>query len=378
MLGATETLFLNEGFPSALPASMGKPTAVNFIPQQDTSTGVGECLVFGERGVESFFLSIPRDQWKDSAFQRTALLGIGNASHRSTAIVNSDIWFRAQDGWRSYRQARAQVNQYAQIPMSSNVRQYVVADDPGFLDHCSAISFDNRLVMTSTPYPNQGKPYHNGGLLLDFDILSTFGQATFPSWDGHWNNTNGKPLIGAKILQLVEGTFDGQHRAFAFVLDDNGMNALVEFGATGQIRDTAGPITSRIRGRSMNFAPKATEFNEKWLHGGDIWLTETKEHVDGIARYRPDQLPYMVDWTTFTADPISGLSQGGAPILADGFSPRRGLAKPANDGDAANTKRILRRGYEIQPEIEWTGKTTIRKLRLTAQQETEQGTAKIP
>ncbi len=377
LLGFTETRVINEGFPSALPSFMGQPTAVAFVPTQDTATGVGDCLVFGERGVESFFLSIPRTQWKDSQFQKTALLGIGNAGHRSVAIVNQDLWFRdPAAGWRSYRQARAMANEWTQVPMSTEVGKWIDAETSDLLSYCSAIDFNNRLITTVTPIPNQGRLYHNGALSLDFDILSSFGRDAAPAWDGHWSNRSLDALAGLRVTKLVKGTFSGKERAFAFYLDANNENQLAEINSAPVGEDDLGPITSRLITRSMDFD---SEFNEKELYGGDLFVEEVEAHTDINVEYRPDQIATWSPWGDMSVDANDApgsVVPGTIPSTTKGFHPRQSLAKPDDRGEEI-TGRIMRLGYEMQVKIEWTGRARIRRLRMHAQELTEDSKAAI-
>lgn len=375
VLGFTETQFLNEGFASALPPWAGAPTAVTFLPTQDAATGVGDCLVFGERGVEAFTLSIPRDLWKSSQFQRPALIGVGGVGHRAVALVNQDIWFRSQDGWRSYRQARAEQDMWAQLPESTNVRKWIEADSPELLFYASAINFQNRLIGTCTPIPNQGKPYHNGALVLDFDILSTFGRTVDPAWDGHWSNWSNSPTIGLRLLRLVEGTFNGRHRAFAFFINPNtGFNSIAELMPdSSELSDTLGTITATMRTRAMDFG---AEYNEKILYGGDIWVEDIQQDTNFTVNYRSDQVQDFSLWREFTGNPIDGVIEDGATVEEPGFKPRVSLPKPDDMADT-QTNRILRRFYELQAEIIWTGRAQIRKLRARAKTPLEDSKANI-
>lgn len=195
VLKFTETRFLAEGQPSSLHFSMGKPVSLCFIPQQDTGTGNGELLCLAQNGISSFRLSLPRLEWKDSPFQKIALLTVGARGHRGFCFVNGDIWYRAGDGYRSYREARAEIQGWARLPMSSEVHQYTELETGHFLDRGSVIHFNGRLIGTTGPVPNQGRFYHEGLLSLDFNVLSSFGEATKPAWDGYWNgiatNDNG-------------------------------------------------------------------------------------------------------------------------------------------------------------------------------------------
>ncbi len=383
LLGFTETFYLNEGFPTALPGGMGRPTAVQFIPAQDTATGVGECLVFGQHGIESLFLAIPRELWKESQFQRTALLEVGNASHRSVAVVNQDIFFRDPvAGWRSYRQARAQVNEWSQIPLSTNIRKWIDAETHGsseLLDFTSAISFQNRLIATVSPYPNQGRLYHNGLVSLDFDILSSFGKTSSPAWDGQWTDRTKDPKIGLRVTRLVEGIFRGRQRAFVFYIDPyDRLNKIREILPTPIGGDSAGPIRSHLITRSMDFDKPV---DEKKLYGGDLWLDKVTEETQFTVSYKPDQFPTFSPWHSFNVEPVGTpgeVTPGMVPTIKEGFNPRRSLPKPPDIGDPLNTKRIMRRFYDVQAKIQWTGRARIRKFRARSQIEVENAKATIP
>jgi hypothetical protein len=366
LLKFTETSFLNEGFPSSLPSFMGKPTGAAFYPQQDTATGTGELLVFGENGAESFFLSLPRERWKDSPFQRTALIDVGALGHRAIVTVNSDLWFRSVDGWRSYRQARAEANEWAQIPLSTAVRDYTEADTQRLLEYGSAISFNNRLHGTCTPQPNQGKLYHEGLLSLDFDVISSFGRTRDPAWDGHWSTV--------RVLQIVKGRFGGRERAFVFALDANNQNAIYEL-TKNEVRDESGAIPWELDTRSMDFD---SEFNEKKLYSGDLWIEDVREPVTIKVSYRPDQVPEFAEWQTLK--PIAPAGQCGAvtcgicPTIRSGYYPRKRLSKPKVECDPV-TSRELTRGFEFQTRISGIGHCSVRKLRIHARALAENGKA---
>lgn len=377
MLGWTENQFLNEGFATALPAFMGFPTAVQFLPIQDTATGVGECLIWGENGCESFFLSIPRDQWKDSFFQRTALLGIGNFGHRNISLANQDIWFRSGEGWRTYRQARAQQGQWNQVPLSTNVAKWIDADTKSLLKYGSAITFNNRLIVTSTPYPNAGKLYHNGALSLDFDVLSNFGRSSQPAWDGHHTDRTlssyTSPLAGLRILQFVKGKFDGMERAFMFALHASGRLLLKEVSLVAEGNEDDGDITARLRPRSYNFG---TPYNLKKNPQGNFWISDVKQHTTFTVSYRRDQTPLFSPWGSFNLD-VSQTMQGLAPIEIPGYSAREWDTGIPFPGDDPGSTRNLSQGYEFQPEIRFEGRATIRRFRVAAIDPIEQAKAQI-
>jgi hypothetical protein len=277
----TERNFLAGGFDAAIPLNLGIATGAAFFPQLDTSTGNGQMMVFAERGASSFFMSLPRELWQTSQFQIFALLTTGLRGHRSISVVNEDLWFRAEDGYRAYRQARSEQTGWAHIPLSTNVQQFLDVDELDLLKYGSSIYFDNRIIGTCSPYWLQGRPYHNGLVVVDFNILSSFGDRFRPAWDGHWNKYNiaGVPQTinsGMKIYQLVTGRFGGVTRAFAFALDENFDNQLYELTLDDK-DDWDGPIDWELVTRQMDFSKlsqQSNSFTESELYDADLWVRD--------------------------------------------------------------------------------------------------------
>lgn len=371
VLKFTETTYLNEGGRASIAFTLGAITGLCFAPQQDSSVGDGELLAFSENGVSSFFLSQPRELWKESAFQRVTLLGIGGSGHRMLVGINGDIWFRSDDGWRSYRQARPEIQGWVHLPLSTEIRPFMEADTAALLQYGSAIHFNNRLIATCTPRTNQGRVYHNGLTSLDFDVLSSFGQSSRPAWDGHWSKL--------KFLQLVTGKFHGITRAFAFGIDGDDKNQIYEI-SEHDARDYDAAIPWELTMRSFDFE---TPFNEKELLMGDVWVADVmpSDPVTIKAFYRPDQHPDWQDWQTLA--PISGrgvcqeITCGGVPTVKKGFYPRRTLVKPPYLCDE-QTQRQMTRGFEFQARLSGTGHCILRRFRMHALPLPEDGKARCP
>jgi hypothetical protein len=370
VLKFTETTFLNEGFAASVTASMGRITALAFSPQQDTATGDGELLVFCEHGVASIFLSLPREQWKESAFQRISLLNVSARGHRAVVSVNGDVWFRATDGWRFYRQARAEIQGYARVPLSTEVNKWMKADTMERLDLASAIHFDNQIIGTCTPQWNNGRPYHLGLTSLDFDVLSSFGNASKPAWNGHWSKL--------RVTQLVSGSFNGVDRAFAFALDDDDQNHVYEL-TNDERRDFDGPIECELVSRSMVFQDTRgakIPFNEKQLYGADVWIDDVTDAVTLSIDYKPDQHPEWQTWKTLPeiapVGTCGAVTCGGCPTIRANFKPRRTIGKPPDECDDEFTKRKTVRGFEFQVRLRWLGHAAIRRFRLHAKDLKEQ------
>lgn len=277
----TERNFLAEGFDAAIPFQQGIATGAMFFPQLDTSTGNGQLMVFAERGATSFFLSLPRELWKTSQFQILSLLTTGLRGHRSISVVNEDLWFRSDDGMRSYRQARSEPSGWAHIPLSTNVKQYLQNDSNWLLKYASSIYFDNRIIATTSPMWFQGRPIHWGMVVVDFDILSSFGggpaapQNSKPAWEGQWT-------ISSFIFptQLLTGTFDGVTRAFVFAVDNTAQNQLFELSVNDKDDWDGQRINWELTSRSLDFqklSQESTPFTENELYDADIWLRDIIE-----------------------------------------------------------------------------------------------------
>lgn len=368
VLKFTETTFLSEGGAASIPFAMGHIRGAIFYPQQDTTMGQGELLIFAEKGMASFFLSLPREQWKQSTFQRQGLLEIGGESHRAFTAVNNDVWFRSRDGWRAYRQARAEAKGWFQLPLSTEVGKFVDVETESFLQYASSIRFNNRLIVTTSPIPNQGRPYHNGLLSLDFNVLASFGNAKMPSWDGHWS--------GIKVTQLIEGNFNGVHRAFAFGLENN-QNVVYEL-SEDEVEDSSGAVTSWVIPRTLNFqAP----FNETKSCDLDLWIEGVKRAGTSPTIYfKPDRYPKWLEWNSSThitdVDPIQNVDTlAGIPLTAPGFKPRLGIGTPLVGADTLSTQRDLKRFYEIDLKIQWTGNMELKQLRVHDRSQTEKATS---
>ena len=353
---------------ATLPFTMGHANGMAFIPQQDTTMGQGQLFVFAEKGTASFFLDLPRDQWAINKFQVMFLIDIGASGHRSITAVNSDLWFRAKDGWRDVRMAHAEARGWWQLPQSTEVVNFVDVETPSLLEWESSINFQNRLWTLCTPIWNYGRPYFNGMLSLDFYVLSSFGAAAHkPSWDGHHS--------GIQATQLVMGNFNAEDRAFAFGLDANGFNCIYELDPTAT-RDTSGLITSSVVPKAFTFQ---TYFDEWLLEGADAWFTDIKEQTTVSAFLKPDDYPDWLPWRTNTLYPPANIApigvpnqfSNGLPTLREGFSPRWNFYKPDVGADSANTKRDLKRGFEFSTKIQWTGNAALNRYRIYTQKRIE-------
>ena len=306
LLRFTETTYLSEGGTLQVPSLMGKINGLVFMPVQDTGTGQGDLLVFCERGTASFAVSVPRANWVSTpGFQRIAFPNTGGTGYKAITTNNGDVFFRSFDGLRTYRNARAELNGYGQVPMSAEMNSVLQYDSPNLLNQVSAIIFDNRLLFTASPTVNYTgisntsavkKPVTFSKIVaLDFTTLSTAGAKRLASYDGMWG--------GLSFLQLISGIVGNQPKAYAFTYDyaNGGINALWQL-TTNDIYDyPAGVSPQRINSiletKAFSFG---TPLEQKRMIRADFWLSDLRGTLDAKVYWRPDQYPCWREWHSFT------------------------------------------------------------------------------
>ena len=306
LLRFTETTYLSEGGSLQIPSFMGKITGMIFMPIQDTSTGQGDLLVFCEYGTATFSVAVPRSQWKSTqAFQRVLFQSIGATSHSSLVTTNGDVFFRAFDGLRSYRNARAELSTYGQVPMSAEMNSVLQYDTKPLLSEVSSIVFDNRLLFTASPKvdysgispvsPSKQPVTFSKIVALDFTTLSTVGGKRAASYDGMW--------AGIDVLQLIAGIVNGKPTAWALAYDyvNGRLNVLWEITEKGAFDVPLGvesqKINSILETRSFSFGTFA---EQKRMIRADFWLSDVQDRVDVKVYWRPDQYPCWREWHSFS------------------------------------------------------------------------------
>lgn len=309
----TENGILAEGGTYRMPSSFGKITAMAFQAIGDTTSGQGDLIVFCEKGSVSFAVSQrDRRKWSSTAnFQTILFPDIGCVSQRSIVNINSDIFWRAFDGVRSYSNARKDSNNsFGYSPISNEVRTIIEKDSSAYLYRTSSAFFDNRLLMTCNPSQDlrgaestknltEGlKPVTFKGLLVyDFaSILASSGNKT-AVWEGLW--------FSGDILQILSTGYGPQSRCFIFsckVRPEDPVNLIQlweiskndKFDLFGS--GNTGNIISVVETKSFPFR---SEFELKQLSKADLWLHEIEGRTTISTYYKPDQYPCWVEWHKF-------------------------------------------------------------------------------
>lgn len=356
-LSFLETQFLSEGQPFGVRSAVGRINYLGFLDVQDAATGTGALLIGGDNGITSALVDGPRSGWKDGVFERCVLIGVGIKGSDAAVSINGDLWSRASDGWRSYRQARADIGGWARIPMSQEINNYLLAETESLLQYTSAINFDRRLIFTVAPQNINGRVRFCGVAALDFDILGSFGQADRPAWEGIWT--------GIQPTKLFTGVFAGRTRAFAFCWTPEDGNCLYEILRDPETDVTLMP-TSRIITREMDFG---VEYDLKQATISDIWLGQVKSDWSMTLNFKKDRSSEIFCWGTRTgtmAQCVTPSANGSMSISVPGAAPRKVFPEPEPQADS--TGRDARRFFGLQMILTFTGNITILRARFRVQQ----------
>lgn len=363
VLKFTEALYLNEGGSFKAPNAFGNIVSLDGIAAQDTATGQGTLIVGCEYGAFSINGLVPRDQWKSVPIQQITLINIGMTSQRATCNVNGDLWFPSQDGWRTYRQARAEISGWNQVPLSAEVQAYIDNETQEFRRYLSAVYWDNRLLVTTSPTMKGNRASCRGLLSLDFHPLSTgLGQSSRPAWDGYWT-------LPGNVCELLSGVFEGRKRCFA-VCVVGGQNKLYEFSKELTADNGTTPIQWSFTTRRYSFGPWGDPRRKRLDKGGDIRLSDEVGAWTLSLQYKPDDSGRWFYWWTTSGTgqvpvctPMSG--DCSIPCPEDHYTPRRLFGIPARAFDAIS-RQNAGDFYDMQCKITVTGSLTFEQLRLEA------------
>jgi hypothetical protein len=328
--------------------------------------------IFTENGAFSVNAPFDRALWAlvNYPIQSAALLGNGALSDWSAVNVNGDVWYRAQDGIRSYQVARRDFGTWTNTALSHEVSKGLDGDSRDLLRWSSGALFDGRLLTTCAPYSNYDYgTIHRGFVVLDFSPNSSLGdRESSPVWEGQWS--------GLPILQVVSAVFGGIERCFILALSADNEVELYEVTRSGLFDDDGESeklIQWQIEGPSMTWEDKGNSL--KQLEFGDVFYDLIQDEVTFNVTYRPDQEPNYQPWHSWTSCAVSQTCDsevnpdtGCAPApatLGPQYRVRHRLPVPADECDTI-TRKPYRRGYEFQPRLVITGPCRLQRFRFWA------------
>ena len=350
VLKVTENNYLAGGGNFAVPGSIGDITAMIFSANLDASLGQGPLQVFTRTNVFSCQAPVDRLTWQDlqSPILTQSLIGTGATSQNSTILVNSDIMYRSSEGIGSLILARREFSTWGNVPISAEVQTQIDDDSLSLLRFGSAITWDNRMLMTSSPNLSSAGVYHKSLAVINFDPISNLRGKSPAIYDGIWTGLN--------ILQLVKGTFRGVPRAFALTYNTGTTEFEVyELIKSNEIEMDNGEtdILMEFHSASLFNLPEADK-NQRELKR----LMDGEVYVDSIpagktasfqAYYKPDQWPCWIPWHQWVE--CAGKE---STNLKPQFRPRMGLGQPDPDLCDPSTNRPFREAYTFQFKLIFT------------------------
>jgi len=388
-----EQTYLAEAGFFGVPLQAGSIVGMAFIEVGDTQTGQGELLTFARNAVYSTQAGVPRaatqtqQGWQGTAnMQRVTLTNIGGTGWRNLLPVNSDMFFRSKDGWRTYRTARNEAYGWGGAPISREVNRLLVDDSLQLLDFSSAVLFKNRVLMTAAPLPIPnsvgGGAYFQTLVALDMDVVSSvinksnlafetspyFANRGSPCYDGQWN-----PPAGIGIYQLISHTFSFVERCFVFARNEGtGQTEMWELTDDQLYDENQENIVTQIETRALDCKlPDAL----KELRRCDLYFDLIQSTIDVTIEYKSDGYQSWVKWAECTIPgqgqwdgtgtppsnlcniqpcSVPGYCPTGKYPLSGGYWMPKKLGSPNGECDPI-TGKLLRNGYYFQFRITWKG-----------------------
>lgn len=371
VLKTTENTFLSGGGAFAVPITAGLINAMTSVSIPDTSLGQGPLLVATGNSIFSIQVPFLREEWATTQYPliTLGLPSYGPLSQWSTVVVNGDVWYRARDGIRSYTIARRDFNTWVNTPLSQEMERVISADSQILLDYASRVLFNNRLLLTCSPFRNICRGFaHRGLIALDFNNISNLTTRVSPAYDGLWT--------GLSILRILKGVFNGVERCFAFVLDSCERVCLYELlldgaGLFDHNGATDRAVESVLETRSMVYPDRGNML--KRLKTADLFLDRLAGPGEGLVpidfQYRSDEHPLWQGWHSFAlCAPVKDCEREACDPLQNLWSGYRTFIRLPEPTDECNevTGRQMRTGYEFQVRFAWTGYAQLNRLLVWA------------
>lgn len=365
VLHETENTFLNEGGDFMVPSSAGPIQAMGAPAQLDTSQGQGPLQVLTTGAVFSVNAPLDRETWKDITYPIQTISLTEKGAIGWLAVANGDLWFRSDDGVRSFVVARREFGQSGNTPQSDEMKRLLAYDNRILLPFGSATVFDNRLLGTAVPtLTANGSIVHTSLAVLDFSLASGLRRHVQPAWEGVWT--------GLRIHQVVRGRFDGVERCFMFCRDaaDTELQLWELVYDTGAVTADQPTTTTRTRipcvmeTRSMSFR------NENALKRQDVasvFVADMQDTVGFDVKYRPDGYPCWFDWHSWSECATIEqcmVNDGTCKTFANNrpqYRPKMRLPVP-QDVCVDSTGMISRDFFEMAYRIAWTGHCTVSRF----------------
>jgi hypothetical protein len=351
VLKTTDLTFRGGNF--SIPGAGNVITSMTFTANLDLALGQGSLQV----GTAAFMASCQApidfsDPPATGPVLTFSLIGTGPLAQNSTIRVNSDVFFRSTPGLGSLVQARRDFGTPGNTPISDEVVRILNVDDKALLNYGSSVVFNNRWITTVSPQASSQGVLHAGLVVLNLDPISGVAGKQNPVYDGLWTGIN--------ALQLVQGTFNGVDRAFAFTfnvaLSKIELYELLKTGAQEFDNGIIPIVWTFETGSLFNRDVKPRDVMVS-LRDGEFAVTDVVGTVRFEVFYKSDQSC----WTPWHSFSICSNTAGDPQ-----YFPKLGLGEPSSADCDSILNTPLRDGYTFQIKFKITGYCRIVRARFMA------------
>ena len=275
-------------------------TAMGFIQELDSSTGVGPMFISTAEKFYFFRTNQPREDWDKGQFGGILLANAGVAGPRAFINVNSDLIFlSAQGKVHALSNARNDTKKWGNVSVSREVENYLAFHDISLARFAVLGFFDNRIFITANPYRMTAQDvsrrpvtdYAHGGLVvLEIDNLASLLTQGALDWAGLWTGINPMDMgrVGSKFFIISK---DGAN--------PNGANRIYELKKEGTV-DKIGKVKRRIRSivytKQYNFKQEATQKRE---HSLAVHLTNIEGEFDLKIERKPTHCSSFLEYANW-------------------------------------------------------------------------------
>jgi hypothetical protein len=323
--------------------------ALAVLPVVDTGSGQGVMIVGCDNAVHTLKTQITqRDLWSEVGFQTFLFPTRGISGANAVVAVNQDLYFRSSDGLRSVRTSTADYNAPGLAPLSVEVRHRFEYDTPFLLKDASVVYFDNRLLVTHSPFIYGPRALYQGLIAFNFDSLSGRGDKMPPAFDGEWD--------GIVIAEVFTGKLNGTERCFILGRDVAGVNGLWEILPETAVQ--TGDEPGQAFESRMYFGDSPGTL--KNLRRCDVQFSDIRGGLNVRVFFRPAKYPYWVRWDQFS------VSNPPAQVWGRVFPQHRTLlsTKTAPEYVDPTTGRLIACSTGFQVRVEWDGFARLDYLQL--------------
>jgi hypothetical protein len=274
-----------------------KITAMGFLQVLDTSMGIGPLLVATDKAIYSYATNQPRTNWQggttSAVFGSAVLYNSGIVGQRAHVNVGGDIIFLSHDGQiRALTMARNEVARWSNSPISREVENFLVYNDPDISYVAATAHFMNKIFVTCNPYrvdctSAEGYPqtdYVNGGaVVMEIDNTAGLLNNTPPAWAGMWTGVQFTDFAENDGVLYIAGKHRGRNGMFAF--DPSISHDIID----DEVRLVRSVVLTKeyVHGdQSIN----------KQIHSLDLGLRNLEETVTVSVDYKPSTTGTFTHW----------------------------------------------------------------------------------